>query len=619
MSRSRKKQASKSNRSIATVTQQPLLTDLQQNRETILLALLLTAFGIYKAVVLWGAFPVPNPDFPGFVRVGRELLDFRIPSSFKRAPVVGLMQVLVGKCMGGNELGAGWLINGVFSVANLLLLWRIGVRLIGRAAPYVALIAMFNPWIVRSQVNPIAETSMIFFTLLTFLLLFRKSRWSFLTASIASMVRYECTVLILIAFLMEGLREKSRKNWFRAFGLSALASVPFLLWMLGTYLTWKPGQSHYIYHFIHEEGQSSLGVKYLQLVWEGTFDTLLKWPIAAKAMFTTLSASEASSLEQTRTVLSVLSKIVVIGGILSAVIHAIWKRNQYAGALFVYLFFYVLVHSLREASHHRYVVPAGWVCLLLCWWGYVRLWQKLHATAWRYNIIRLILPWIVILVCSIWLAGLWPYLAKLASPELALKGRTLIFAGLTTTVLITIIQVIQTKMKHVPVFLALALAGCLMTSSHFFPTMLLVGRSTYYIEFKHLIDWFEQETRPGERMTSRWTSTLQYMTPSRKDDLVITNSLAAETLEEFIENCRKANITYVTWSTRGSAITKKGLMNIQPYLKEPRTIGQRVGSLVLIKRIEEASNVWINIFRLTSDVSERTVDPQIQDKPGANP
>ncbi|MBN1816015.1 MAG: hypothetical protein JW828_01555 [Sedimentisphaerales bacterium] len=575
---------------------------------------ILTVFGIYKAVVLWGAFPVPNPDFPGFVQVGNELLHFQIPSSFKRAPVLGLMQVIAGKCMGGDELGAGWLINAVFSVANLLLLWRIGVRLVGRAAPYVALIAMLNPWIIRSQVNPIAETSMVFFTLLTFWLLFRHSRWAFVTASIASMVRYECTILILIAFLTEGLRQKSRKNWLCSLGLSAIASVPFLLWMLGTYLTWKPGQSHYIYHFIHAEGQSSVGVQYLQLVWEGAFETLLQWPTAAKAMFAALSASETSSLEQARSVLSVASKIIAAGGILSALIHAIGKRNPCVGAIFVYLLFYVLVHSLREASHHRYVVPAGWACLLLCWWGYGSLWQKLNTPPGMRTAFRRVLIGLVILVCSVWLAGLWPYLTRLASPELLLKGRTLIFAALVTIVLVVIVQIMQEKMKCLSTFLALGLAGSLMASSHFFPTMLLVGRSTYYIEFKHLIDWFEQDTLAGERMASRWTSTLQYMTPLRKDDLVLTNRLAAETLEEFIANCRKANITYVTWSTRGSAITKRGLMNIQPYLKEPRTIGQRVGPLVLIKRIEEGPSVWINIFRLTPGVSDRTVDPETQEE-----
>jgi len=167
--------------------------------------LIFLAFSIYKAVVLFGAIPVPNPDYSGFVKVGRELTRLELPSNYKRAPVLGTLQVLLGHLMGGDHpiLTASWLLNAMMSCGNILLLCLIGRKIIGRAGIWLALIVVLSPGILRYQAVPIAETAMIFFFMLTFFLLMKPTRWAYAAAAAASMVRYEGAVLIAIVFLMD--------------------------------------------------------------------------------------------------------------------------------------------------------------------------------------------------------------------------------------------------------------------------------------------------------------------------------------------------------------------------------------------------------------------------------
>ena len=70
--------------------------------------------------------------------------------------------------------------------------------------------------------------------LITFFFMFRGSNWSYLFASIASMVRYECAALILAAFVLDMIRRKSKKEKIRALCYSILASIPLGIWMMGT-------------------------------------------------------------------------------------------------------------------------------------------------------------------------------------------------------------------------------------------------------------------------------------------------------------------------------------------------------------------------------------------------
>jgi len=211
-------------------------------------AAVLLAFGIYHSVLYFGHTIVPNSDFPAFFKTGQELLSLKLPSSFKRVPLLGLLQVCLSYPVGGQHPGltAGWLLNALLHPFNLILLWLVAREIVGKSALWLAIIAILNPQVVYLLTEPIAETTLLFFILLTFYFIFKRSKWSYLFASITTMVRYEGAALILVAFVMDMIYSKSKRERIRAFLYSAAASVPLAVWMLGTVVNWQAGSTHYL-------------------------------------------------------------------------------------------------------------------------------------------------------------------------------------------------------------------------------------------------------------------------------------------------------------------------------------------------------------------------------------
>ncbi len=568
------------------------LDTIREKRFEIVVLVVILAFGVYKSIALWGAYPIPNPDFPGFIGVGKSLLSFQVPQRFKRAPVVGIFQVLLTYLLGpNNELNAGWLLNAILAPLNIILIWRIGKRFIGNAAIFLAIVAMLSPWVLRSQVNPIAETTMIFFILITFLFIFKHSNWAYVFASIAAIVRYECTVLILIAFLMDIVTRKTNKQRLLAFCWAAFASVPFLLWMLGTYLNWNPKTSHYIGHY--SRGVSAaIGIGFIDLLWQATYMTLLQLPAAAKAMFVRLTTPQAAELQTSVGILFGFSKIVAVASLLTAFVYGVCKRHWNTLALFLFLAFYILVHAMRPNSHHRYCVPVSWMILLLSCFGIYCCWKLINTKNWMPSFVRITFQVIIVIIAFIWLIKLAVLLPKLA--PLSVKTANLSYVAIATVVLIMIAGLCFFRTKFLNVNLAVAVLACLMIVSHHFTTIRIIGNGDR-MEFKLLADWFLHNTEPGERLASRYASSLCRVAPTRKSDFIYSSRhLKSKTLEQFIEKCRQLDVTYVTWSPRGSKGSKKGLLDLAPILSKPTDIGP----LKFIERIQVNRKHWVNIFRL---------------------
>ena len=574
----------------------PTVLEIDGTKEkyfAVFVLIILLAFGTYKSIALFGAYPVPNPDFPGFVQVGRQLLKFRIPTDFKRLPMVGILQMLLSHLMPGDQpvLTAGWVINAVFSALSVVLVWRIGKKIIGDSAIWLAVLVMLNPWILRSQVNPIAETSMIFFTLATFFFIFRGSNWAYLFACFASMVRYECAVLIPIAFLMDMINRKGLRQRLWTVLPAGLASVPMGFWLLGTRMAWQqPGARRaYIGDFT---SSSHLGIEYVQTLWDATFKTTLQLPAAAKAMFTRASSAEAASVAASANTLFTVVKVITAVAVIAAVVWSIYRRKWNVVALLLFFGTYVGIHAMRKATHHRYCVPVIWLAILLCAYGLQGAWRTVNIKNWIPKPLIIFLQILFIVGASVWLIMLIPYLQKLA--PFCEKGRYLPYAAMVTLLLILLLRLYLFKFRYLARDLALSALVCLMIVSCHFTTARIINNGSYYIEFKHMLDWFKTNAAPDERLATRWTHVLRLMTSKHARNLVELTTLASDTFEGFIQNCYEKNITYVACNSRGSGKTKRGLGAVREKLGHPRS----VGPFQFIKRIEVSRNVWINIFLL---------------------
>ncbi len=554
---------------------------------------ILLGFAVYKSLALYGVFQVPNPDFPGFVQVGKRLLKFKVPSTFKRLPMIGLMQVLLSKVMPGDQpvLTAGWVINAVFSALSVVLLWRVGKRIIGDSAIWVAILAMLNPWVLRSQVNPIAETSMIFFTLLTFVFMFRNSWWVYLFACFASMVRYECAALIPIAFIMDMIKRKGLKQRLLAVLWAALASVPMGLWMLGTRIAWQqPGAKRaYIGDFT---GSSHLGIRYVETLWDTTFKYMLQLPAAAKAMFVRTTSAEAVSVTDSMNALFTVVKVITAIAFIAAVVWGLYRRKWNFLALLLFFGIYVGIHAARKATHQRYCVPVIWLAILLCAYGLKGVWRIINIKNWMPKMVVIFLQVALIVGATVWLIMLIPFMQKLA--PFCEKGKYLPYAAAAALILIVVVRACLFKLKFLTRDLALTAVVCVLVAGMHFTTAGVIDNGTYYIEFRHMLDWYNANAGPQEKLATRWTHVLRLMTKKNAHNIIELTTLASDTFEGFIQNCYDNDITFVACNSRGSSKTKKGLGEIRKQLSRPN----HIGPFEFVRRIEISKNIWINIFRL---------------------
>jgi len=251
---------------------------------------LLLAFGIYHSVLYFGHQPVPHFDFNCFANLGHQLLSFQVPSSFKRVPLVGIMQVLLGHIVGGKspDFTGGLLLNAILHPLIAVLLWLVGRRIIGKSALWFAIIAIINPWMLQLLTEAIAEVTLLFSVLTTFYFMFRRSNLCYVFASITTMVRYEGAALIAAAFVMDMIYCESKQQRIRAFAYSALASVPLMIWMTGTLLNWQSeGPTHYLKIFSNDYKKQFSGpienrtgiIRNMKLLWQVGFRPLFMPPV----------------------------------------------------------------------------------------------------------------------------------------------------------------------------------------------------------------------------------------------------------------------------------------------------------------------------------------------------
>jgi len=101
-SRISRSSAGKAGRKGPTAKSQPLSIpsdDAKEKYLVIFVAAVLLVFGAYQSIHYYGHQVVHNSDFPAFIRTGRSLLAFELPASFKRAPVLGLLQAALSRAL----------------------------------------------------------------------------------------------------------------------------------------------------------------------------------------------------------------------------------------------------------------------------------------------------------------------------------------------------------------------------------------------------------------------------------------------------------------------------------------------------------------------------------------
>jgi len=590
-----------------------LITTATEKRLDILTGVVLFAFGVYQSVLYFGHTVVPISDFPDFFRVGKELLSLQMPSSFKLAPVVGILQNLFVFVSWGSppELTAGWLLNAILHPFTVVLLWLVGKRIIGRSAVWFAVIASINPWTIYYLTEPIIETPYLFFILLTLYLIFRRSRWAYLAASVTTMVRYEGAALILGALVGDIIHRKDRRDVIRASVYSVLASLPLVIWLTLTAVTWHEGTSHYFSVLFSKEyakgfvepvsGRTGL-LLHTQLLWQVAFQPLfIPYPGASNEFVDTLSK---------------LGKLACVVGLVSGCIFSVIRRRLVsaeamkgpqkeqggqAGAgwemLMLLLFFvpYFVLHSYYPYPLTRFHSTIFWIALLVAWFGLQSIGGFLAQKA--------RLPWQatlslkagVAVAAGVWFVNLAREFGGAAT--ISPTSASMPYVAMLVAGVIIAARILVEHPIHISRHLCVASMLCLVIASNQFVLVRLVGDGKREIEFKMLGEWFAANGKPDEKLAVYQNDTQLF---AGKNAPNVVGFPKADSPDELVQKLRQQGITYVVWATREgySHGQHTGYQQLRldkniAFLAKP----QSVGPYKFVSQIGSERG-YVNVFRL---------------------
>jgi hypothetical protein len=502
----------------------------------------LFAFSIYTSILYFGNTIIPNSDFPAFFRTGQDVLSLQIPYSFKRVPMLGILQVLLSYLVGGQYPGltAGWLLNAILHPFNLILLWLVGKKIVGRSALWLAVIAIINPQVLYLLTEPIAETTLLFFILLTTFFIFRRSKWSYLFASITTMVRYEGAALILAAFVMDMIHAKDRRERVFAFVYSLLASLPLAIWMVGTLVYWEADTGHYLSLFGEkysklyvESAESRTGVvKHMSVLWQTGFRPLLMpHPSGGEAM---------------REFVVKLSQSAAMVSFFFGAAYGLFKRKWNVLALLIFFLPYFAIHVKFPSPLQRYHMPIFWIALLLSWFGLQSAWILIDKNGRIFIALKLSMQAILAVVATIWFFGLVPYLSGLSKFNPA--SGSVPWAAICLVAVLFLGRIYIYRSRFVLRELSIMTLMCLVIVSNQFSLVQAMSYWQKNMEFKQLAQWYISETKPGEKLGVYMSGVVRIFAQDRASEIV--RPPKADDPRAFVEACYDQDIKYIVWATR---------------------------------------------------------------------
>jgi hypothetical protein len=571
----------------------------QSNRlEWVFMGMLLAA-GIYLSITYFGQKAVPNSDFTAFVQTGDEILHFRMPSSFKRVPLLGILQIATGQFMFTSPhpiLTGALVLNGILYTLSILLFYKISRLFIAPTGSFcLSLLASLNPWALAMVVDPIAETAIVFFVLLTLYLIFLQSRWCYLAAMLASMVRHECFGLIVIALLLDLFGRQSKRQRLIALGLAFLAAVPMVLWMIGTKVMTTNPDTTYFKHFLNVTHRN--GFDFLKMLWTTAFSSLVQWPGWIRAMLVERPTTQQAA-DAVRSQNDLLAFIwnMSMTGLFAAGVAGVFVKKQwrFLGVLF-FCAGYAGIHMSQSVLIDRYTLPAVWLTLLTAAFGLSVVAAFLTA-----RIPRGILTATVVIGAVIALGftmQLWPAIKTTARISSASGG--VVYVGLLLAAIGLVAKQILCRDRNAWRDSGLFVMVALMIVSNQFTLAFRLGRGDLDSEFKKLAEWYVENAKEGEKLATTLPGVVNLFFPENQQNAIQTGDIAGSNLAEFAQSCRHRQVVYIAWDSRlGFAVKDSyyigwGLAKIQPLGS-----GKDVGPFLFIKKIEASEQRYINLYRL---------------------
>ncbi len=559
----------------------------------------LLALGLYLACVYYGQKATPNSDFSAFVQTGDSIHHFQKPLSFKRVPVLGILQIAVSRLMFTSPypiLSGALVLNGVLYIFSLLLFYKICRFFFEHTASFcLSLAAGLNPWALVMVVDPIAETTLVFFLLLSLYLILKRSWWCYLAAMLGSMTRYECFLLIGIALLFDLFGRKSKREKGAAIGLALAAALPMVLWMIGTKITTIDPEAHYFRVFLNVEHRNGLAL--FKMLWQTTFSALLQWPEWIRAVLIEKPSSQESAklIQSHQHVFQVTWNSLITLFFLLSIVWIWLKREWKLVGLLLFWTPYVLIHACQSVLLDRYTVPVVWLTLLIATYGVI------HSVRWAAGRVPKGVLYVAMalgaMVTVVWTFQLWPAIPATAAVSPASANTA--YAALLLTLAVLIGKQLIFRRQTIAFDVCLFCVMAMVIVSNQFVLSFRLGRGDLDIEFRKTAEWYLANAKDGEKLATTLPGVVNLFLPKGRQNAIHTGGIPGTTFEEFIQSCKQQNIRYVAWDSRlGFAVNDHyykewGLQKIHPLGS-----GKDVGPFTFVEKIEADQRRYIHIYRL---------------------
>jgi hypothetical protein len=505
---------------------------------------LLVVLGLTYSLHFLGHFVLPNTDFAAFLQIGQQWLQFRIPYTMKRAPLFTLITVLAGQFFSTPDryLFGTELYNALMLPTVMVLIYLIGREFLGRAAVWVALLACISPSMVRMSSQPIAELTLVALFAATCLCIRSHIKWAYFFAMLGSISRWDMAGLIPAVALVDLIRNK---KWAKTIIMTALASIPFGLCMI---LTW-----------MQLRGQSG-GAHYIQvLAKDRTFELAADLRYYSSSICSFLNAllleslpsGQARPLKGLNSAVSTVTSLLLVIAFLRGSIAAVIKKRWEMIVMLLAGVPYVMVHAIYPYRVQRFCVPTAWAWLIISAYGTIVFWEWFIGKQ-KPKFLIPVLQLIAAVIFVLWAFKVLVTLDYTQRRYCPVIERLALISSLVAVTGFFGLQLIRRRkpsMKWliIPAFLVLGVVSNAAT------TGLTMGNGQRNANFKRLGLWFLENAEDDDRMITTmpvWMWIYTGLPLERFEHIVNIPPLEAKDFPAFIEECRKRKITLIAWDSR---------------------------------------------------------------------
>ncbi len=469
-------------------------------------------------------FLVPDTDFWDLRAVGMAMVHGHAPPLYLRPPLYSLLMGALAPLFHGRDpvlLAAESVNLAVFALATFFL-YRLAQRFLGSAAWVVAFLFAMDGLGFHMTLQPRAELTTVALVILGCYLAMRGPVAGYVAAALASFTRWEGAFLIP-ALLARDLVYGPRR-W-RAFALSAAASLPLVVWLWLNFLD----TGHLNPYFEYSGGATTAA--------GGDF----LWVLAHTCLGSVGLAPEGRAFGLAFVLLAAL----IIGGLIR-----LWRTSP-RDALPIVAFFGLtlglnLVFFSPTAEHAFMIV---WVCQLAVVAAILEI-VRLARSALAFptaqgssTVIRVALGAGVVLALALLLWSARRRGASIPTEPLALS---VVAIG-------AILATIRPRSIPAAVLVAAVIAAVPAAAQRDLQAVNARLRAVAYVkgELRRAGEWFAAHTGPHERMAvvEPWV-VAAYAAPRSRADLVDTRELAAQSPDQLAADLRRLGADYVVWNSQ---------------------------------------------------------------------